>query len=252
MKTTIVINPEYAAFEEYLQHIPDVFEHEGREIYHDRNIVKVLTAPDGTAINVKRFCVPKGPNRLVYSLGLRKPKGLRAFRYPMRLLDLGIDTPKPIAYIEQRHLGILCHSYFVSLQSSYEHTLKDVAEAEPGTYEELAEALGRYTADLHDRHVLHRDYSPGNILYHIDDRGVYHFLLVDINRMYFGPVCEQLGCHNFVRLWGPKRFFELLVRTYADARGFDADACVAYALKARQRFWMRFSKRHDVPFKLEL
>jgi len=72
---------------------------------------------DGTLVNAKRYCLPHLLNRLVYSTGLRKPKGLRAFTYPTRLLERGIETPEPIAYIEQRRCGLLGLSYFVSVQS---------------------------------------------------------------------------------------------------------------------------------------
>ena len=252
MKTTIRINPAHESLRAYLERIPTTFEHDGREIYHDRNVIKVLCAPDGTELNVKRYCVPKGPNRLVYSLGIRKPKGLRAFRYPKRLLAADIDTPEPIAYIEQREGGLLGFSYLVTQQCDYEHTLKDVANAEPATYEPLAKALGRYTALMHAQHILHCDYSPGNVLYHVDDKGKYHFSLVDINRMRFGHVGRKQGCLNFIRLWGPKRFIELLVHTYAEARGFDADACVAYVMEKRRNFWLRCGKKHRVLFKREL
>lgn len=252
MSNSIIVNPKYMVLHDFLQHIPNIFEERGREIYRDRNVIKVIAAPNGIELNVKRYCVPKGPNRLVYSLGIRKPKGLRAFRYPTRMLALGIDTPEPVAYIEQRHIGLLQTSYFISLQCSYEHTLKDVGNAVPGTYEALAEALGKFTADMHEKGVMHRDYSPGNVLYHVDEDQNFHFSLVDINRMHFGPVGQQQGCLNFIRLWGPKLFFELLVRAYADARGFDADQCVAFALEKRRRFWLRYGKKHRVLFKLEL
>ncbi len=252
MKTILTVNPKYESLRTFLERIPTLFDHEGREIYNDRNIIKVIDAPDGTALNVKRYCVPKGPNWLVYSLGIRKPKGLRAFRYPRRLMAAGIDTPEPVAYIEERHRALLGYSFLISVQCDYEHTLKDVGNAKVGTYEALAEALGRFTATMHDKHVMHRDYSPGNVLYHVDEDGHYHFSLVDINRMHFGPVGERRGCLNFIRLWGPKRFFVLLVRAYAEARGFDTDACVAFALERRRLFWTRYGKKHRVMFNLEL
>jgi len=56
---------------------------------------------------------------------------------------------------------------------------------------------------------MHRDYSPGNILFDKID-GEYHFMLVDINRMSFGKISIDMGCANFARLWGQKAFFELL------------------------------------------
>ena len=85
----IKINPKYEHLRSYIESIPDVFEQEGCEIYNKRNLIKVLTAPDGTQINVKRYHVPHGPNRLIYSWGIREPKGERAFAYPMILKEIG-------------------------------------------------------------------------------------------------------------------------------------------------------------------
>lgn len=51
----IKINPKYEYLKDFLESIPDIFEKEGREIYNKRNLIKVLTAPDGTQVNVKRF-----------------------------------------------------------------------------------------------------------------------------------------------------------------------------------------------------
>ena len=45
---------------------------------------------------------------------------------------------------------------------------------------------------------MHRDYSPGNILFDKID-GEYHFMLVDINRMSFGKISIDMGCANFAR-----------------------------------------------------
>ena len=51
----IKINPKYEHLRNFIESIPDVFEEKGREIYHLRNVIKVLTAPDGTIINIKRL-----------------------------------------------------------------------------------------------------------------------------------------------------------------------------------------------------
>ena len=104
----IKINPKYEEMRSFIERIPDVFEKEGRVIYTGRNLIKVMEAPDGTLINVKRYHVPKGPNSLVYSLDIRKPKGERAFEYPMILEKKGIGPPAPIALIEERNaIGLL-------------------------------------------------------------------------------------------------------------------------------------------------
>ena len=119
----MLINPKYEHLREWLERLPDEFERLGEVIYDKRNQLRVIEAPDGTLVNVKRYCVPHALNRVVYSLSIRQPKGQRAFLYPARLLERGIDTPEPIAYIEQRCCGLLGLSYFVSVQSPLGHTL---------------------------------------------------------------------------------------------------------------------------------
>lgn len=247
----MLINPKYKHLGEWLERLPEDFERLGDVIYDKRNQLRVITAPDGSLLNVKRYCVPHLINRIVYSTGIRQAKGLRAFTYPTRLLERSIDTPEPIAYIEQRHCGLLGVSYFVSVQSPLRHTLYELGEAREGTYEDLANALGRFTAMMHDREVLHLDYSPGNILWDKDEQG-YHFAIVDINRMRFGKVNMKDGCAALRRLWGPKRFIELIARSYATARHFDPDEAVRLAMQARTAFWTRYSRHHPVDFPLEL
>ena len=247
----MLINKKYKHLCEWLERLPEDFEQLGEVIYDKRNQLRVIEAPDGTLVNAKRYCKTHMVNRVVYSLGIRQPKGLRAFTYPTRLLERGIDTPEPIAYIEQRTCGLLGLSYFVSVQSPLKHTLYEFGNAKEGTYEEIAKALGRFTATMHDREVLHLDYSPGNILWDKDDEG-YHFAVVDINRMRFGTVGIQQGCATLCRMWGPKRFTELMVRSYARARGFDEEEALSITMKARTAYWTRFCRRHPVDFPLEL
>lgn len=249
----MLLNKKYDQLREWLERLPEDFERLGEVIYDGRNQLRVIEAPDGTLINAKRYCIPRQPNRLIYSFGIRQPKGLRAFSYPTRLLERGIATPEPIAYIEQRSLlGLLQECYFVSVQSPLRHTLYEFGNAQEGTYEVMARELGRFTAMMHDREVLHLDYSPGNILWDKDGDG-YHFAVVDINRMRFGKVNIKDGCATLRRLWGSKRFIELIARSYALNRGFDEDEAVRLTMEARTAFWTRYQRRHpQPPFPLEL
>ena len=245
---TIALNPEYEALRPFLLTIPRVFNSVGKTIYQGRNTIKVITTPDGLRLNVKRYHVPKGPNRLVYSWGIRKPKGLRAFQYPAILLAKDIPTPEPVAYIEERGtLGLLGYTYFISLQIDYGHTFYEFGNAAEGTYEEAAEALGRFAASMHEKGVFHKDFTPGNILWKKDSEG-YHFMLVDINRMNFGPVSMKRGLSNLIKFWGPRRFTELLITAYCKARHANVQQGLAYPMPKREQFWIRFSRKHTVKF----
>ncbi len=239
------LTPKYAHLRDFIARIPQLMLTEGETVYAARNLIKVLRAPDGTLLNVKRYHRPSLPNAIVYSTGLRTPKGLRAYTYPQRLLDAGIETPEAVAYIEERHGGLLGYSYFISLQCPYQHRFYEVIDLPSEQYTPLAEALGRMAAQMHNAGMLHRDFSPGNILWDIAG-GKYHFSIVDINRMRFGEVSQAKGCANFARLWGPTAFFETLARSYAQGRNLDADECVRMTLECRRKFWKKYKKHHKM------
>ncbi len=247
-----IIHPEYEYLRSYIEKIPHIFNHQGEEIYNLRNVIKVMKAPDGQLINVKRYCIPNCPNRLIYSWGIRKPKAERAFEYADILQNKGIYTPKGIAFIEERNaIGLLRYTYFVSEQVDWGHTFYEFGNAKPGEYEEPAKALARYAAYMHDKSVMHKDFTPGNILWKKDGKG-YHFCIVDTNRMYFGDVSVKMGLLNIIKFWGPKAFTEILVSEYAALRNVDPDKALAIAMPARAKFWRRYQIKHEIPFKLEL
>lgn len=249
MKVTIIINPAYEYLRGFIESLPVRFENEGETIYASRNIIKVMSA-DGLELNVKRYGIPAFFNRIIYSL-FRTPKGKRAYIYPQRLLSKGFETPTPVAYIEQKVGGVIGHSYFISLQVPYRRKFYEFGDADVNTCRDIVIAFARYTAALHEAGIMHKDYSPGNILFDELD-GVWHFSLVDINRMYFGEVSVKKGCANFARLWGQKAFFTLLAQEYAIARGADREQCVEWVLAYRKRFWKAFQRRHSFGFHLDL
>ncbi len=248
----IQINPKHEHLRKFIESIPNVFEQEGETIYKSRNTIKVMSTPEGLAINVKRFHVPHGLNRLIYSWGIRKPKGERAFQYAQILKDKGIGTPEVVALIEERNIiGMLGYSYLVTLQCDYGHTLYETGNKNFGDYRPIAKALAHFAANIHNRQVLHKDFTPGNVLWKEDEEGL-HFMIVDINRMEFGEVSVKTGLYNLRKFWGPKEFMRLLVTEYALVRNANPDKAVAYVMKERAKFWLRYQKKHEMPFALEL
>lgn len=248
MKETIIINPTYKHLRKFIEDVPVCFENKGKTIYASRNIIKVMSV-DGLELNVKRYGIPAFLNRIIYSF-FRVPKGERAFTYPQKLLSKGFETPEPIAYIEQREKGLIKYSYFISLQVPYRRKFYEFGDADITTCRDIVVAFARYTAALHEAGIMHKDYSPGNILFDKVD-GVWRFSLIDINRMYFGRVSVKEGCANFARLWGQKAFFILLAEEYAAHRGANKEQCVEWVLAYRKKFWMRYQRRHPLEFHLE-
>lgn len=243
----LLLNPEYEHLRAYMADIARHFDASNREVYRGRNVIRVCEA-EGQPLYVKRYGIPALPNRLVYTF-LRQPKGLRAYRYPQVLLAKGFETPVPVAYVEERRGGLIAHSYFVSLPCPYGRRFYEFGNARAADCADVLRAFARYTARLHEAGVMHLDYSPGNILFDQVD-GRWHFSLVDTNRMRFGPVGVERGCRNFARLWGQPEWFRLLADEYAGARGADAADCRRWTMQARERFWRRYARRHEVAYKL--
>ncbi|MCQ2193151.1 MAG: lipopolysaccharide kinase InaA family protein [Paludibacteraceae bacterium] len=226
----IVINPKYKHLTQFVESVPSIFPTQGESIYKARNEIKVFNV-DGIAINVKAYKVPIFINRIVYSF-FRETKAQRAYDYALKLLSLGVETPAPIAYIIETRGGLVARTYFISLHTPLDGNFRLFGDVSIPfeTVRPLAEAFARYTAELHEKQVLHVDYSPGNILFEKKEDGSYRFSLIDINRMKFCEVDEREGCKAFARMWGIEEFFRTVARVYAEARGFDVERCTKLIL----------------------
>lgn len=243
----LLLAPKYLSLKSFIEEIPTIFEKSGKVIYTGRNLIKTFEIGD-LVVNVKRYAVPIFINKLAYSF-FRIPKGLRAYRYPQILLEKGVSTPEPIAYIEERKFGLIHYSYFISVQSDYSSFLYKIGDCEVDEIRELTKALALFTSDMHKKGIYHKDYSPGNILCG-KKNGLYDFTLVDINRMKFGEVSLDEGCANFARLWGQPSFFKYLAEVYAKDQGADIEYCVERVMYHREKFWKAFSKRKKIEYKL--
>ena len=231
----IEISPKYESLRPWIERIPTTFEQSGKVLYDARNQIRAIEH-NGLNINVKRFHTPALPNRLIYTL-FRLPKAVRAYQNAGRLLQLGIETPTPIAYILcGEHL--LSESYLITLQSPLSHNFYEFRYHSVAGYEAVIRQFAYFTADMHKKGVLHKDYSPGNILFETDASGKARFCLVDINRMDFGcKIDMNTACKNFCRLWGHRDFIDLLSKEYAHARGWDERKVQTLITRYWEQFW---------------
>ena len=221
----IVLNPQFEFLKDFVFNIPSTFATSGKVIYKGRNEIRVITV-NGIQVNVKKYKIPILINKIVYTF-FRPPKARRAYEYALQVLGKGIETPTPIAYIEKKVWGLFSEGYFISLQCPYSHTAREFAgeHYDLAGKQDILMEFARFTAQVHENGMLHKDYSPGNILF---DKiaGEVHFSIVDLNRMKFCPVSEDLGCQNFERFWGgSEEVFRFMASKYAQARGFDVEKC---------------------------
>ena len=181
--------------------------------------------------------MPVFANRIVYRF-FRKSKARRAYEYALRLTGLGIRTPQAIAYIESYSDGLLADSYLVTLYDPYSRLMREFHTDDSLTEEgkKILRAFAAYSVHLHDAGVLHKDYSPGNILFCVSGGDV-DFSLLDINRMYFGCIARKKRLRNFHRLTPSKAVLAYIVGEYARLKQWDTDTSVRIALRAQERFF---------------
>ena len=195
---------------------------EGEVIFHRRNTLRRING----AV-VKQFATPSLWRGLVYGL-LCKSKARRSYEYACRMEGL---TPAPIAYREVRYCGILRESAYVCRASECTHTFNElIGQPDFPHREQILQAIGRFTAELHQRGIWHRDYSGGNILFNADGSRVE---VIDLNRICFRRLSRDARLRNFERLNIDRDALRTMATAYAQAMGEDASADAEYIITHR-------------------
>lgn len=234
---TVVVNSAYESLREWIESVPALFSQSGEVIYDARNQIRLMRAPEGTEVCVKRFHKPRFFNRIGYTF-FRDPKAQRAYENALHLLSKGIATPAPIGYILCGE-GLLEESYLITLKSTLQRNFYEFGDGNITGKEDILLSFAHYTAKAHEAQIYHLDYSPGNILFDQID-GKWQFEMIDLNRLEtHSRVDLQKGSSNFARLWGKEELHRIIVTEYAHTRGFDATRCLDIALHSREKFWRK-------------
>lgn len=202
----------------------EIFTQDDHTIHKARNELKIISLGELRAV-VKSFKVPHLLNRIVYTF-FREGKARKSYRNALRLEELGISTPAPVAVIEFFESGLLEESFFIAEYFDYDFTIRTPLLEPLPDREAIFKAFAAYTYDLHQKGVWHLDYSPGNILIKRTENG-YRFSIVDINRMEFRPITPLQGCANFNKLWASDEELEIIGAEYARLSGLDDKGAIA-------------------------
>lgn len=244
MKT--VFAPPYKAFEAQIFAKTKCLAEEGRTIWEQRNKIFQIQI-NGILLVVKAFKKPNLFNRIVYRY-FRKSKAERSFLFAQRLSELGIHTPEPVAYLEEKRI-LFGESYYISRYLKYDFTFGEV----PGMIdvEKRNEVLRQFTAftyRLHEKKIEFLDHSQGNTL--IIDRGdgKFEFYLVDLNRMRFHdkPLSFSARMRNFARLTREKEIVKEMSRTYARLIGKDFEIVFSRMWRETQVFLKKFDRKRKL------
>ena len=225
------IHKDFSQLESFILSIPQLFENgEGKVVYKGRDELRSFEY-EGLQIVVKSYRKPNIINRFVYGF-IRPSKAKRAYDNALKLLEIGIGTPVPVAYINIRSFLLFDKSYFITLKSECSHVYSELFTKKFKEEELILREVGKVTATLHNNGMAHLDYGRGNILFEIADDKV-KIELVDLNRMYFGTLDINSGCKNLERLPATPQMHKYLAEEYAKARKMNFEKCLELIKKYR-------------------
>jgi len=217
----------------------------------DRNTIKLFEL-QGKMINVKSFKVPHLINKIAYKY-LRKSKARRSYEYAMLLLEKGIGTPQPIAFLEKFNWIGLLDSYYASEHLDCELTFRELVEIpDYPNHENILRQFTRFSFDLHEKGIEFMDHSPGNTLIKKVSDNQYEFFLVDLNRMNFHESMDfDLRMKNLSRLTPKKEMIAIMSDEYAKVYAKSSTEIFDKMWKATSQFQEAFAKKRKMKKKLK-
>ena len=250
MKYKYIINPKYEALTQFIHELPKRFDREGLLIYDSRNQVRVFKV-DGEKIVVKHYHRSLFHQRIDYTF--RRPsKAKRAYTYALKLLELQINTPEPIACIEGYHWGLYKEGFFVSAFCGDPDAR--ILREEWEEHDDLFNALAHFLVDMHEKGFMHGDTNLSNFLYRKDEKSPtgYCITTIDINRSRFVENPSREDCvRNLMRLTHVRPALQKLVGLYAELRGWNAEWASVLAIQKLEAFEKRRELKHKLRGKKE-
>ena len=213
---SIKISEKFKPEENNLKLIINNFETSGQLFGNgDRNKIKLFEL-NGTTINIKSFKIPNIVNKIAYKY-FRKSKARRSFEFATILLEKGIGTPQPIAFLENFNAIGLKDSYYASEHLITELTYRELVEIpDYPDHDNILRQFSKFTFDLHQKGVEFLDHSPGNTLIKKTTDNKYDFFLVDLNRMNFhADMTFEQRMNNFRRLTPHKEMIAVMSNEYS-------------------------------------
>jgi hypothetical protein len=244
------VNSKFLGFKDFLDDCISNFDTKGEPFGDQKRNALRLFFKDDLVINIKSFKIPNIVNQIAYSF-LRKSKAQRSYEYGLRLQELGVGTPEPIAYYEFKTALLFKKSYYISRQLECDLTYRELTKNfDYPDYENILRAFTRFTYQLHQKGIKFLDHSPGNTLIKKTDSG-YDFFLVDLNRMEFKQMDFKERIKNFDRLTIHKSMVEIMSDEYAKVSGDDYNEIERLMWKFTEEFQAKHHKKQRVKRRLK-
>jgi hypothetical protein len=218
----------------------------------DRNKIKLFDL-NGKTINIKSFKIPNIINKIAYRY-FRKSKAKRSFEFAMILLEKGIGTPAPLAFLENFNFLGLKDSYYVSEHLVTELTYRELVEIpDYPDHDAILRQFVKFTFELHEKGVEFLDHSPGNTLIKKTAENKYDFFLVDLNRMNFHEnMSFEQRMNNFRRLTPKKEMIAVMSNEYSRFYKDKTEAEIFEQMwNATTQFQEEFAKKKRLKKKLK-
>jgi len=187
---------------------------------------------------VKRFRNKGAWKKAVYRVFPGKAK--RSYSNSQRLNQVGLNSPKPIAWVESWEGAWLNESYYVCHFTPFEHEARELHRTELPQRVEKARLLGRSLAKMHASEILHLDLTPGNLLFTNAPCGEWELHIVDNNRMRFGPVSRRAAITSLVQADLPTDLVQPMLEAYAEKSQISLQALEAAYDKRRQSYTLKW------------
>ena len=220
--------------DDFVLNIRENFKADAKVLYNQRNIIKLFEI-DGNQYVVKSFKIPHLFNRIVYSF-FRKSKAERSYINTRKLEALKVSTPSPVAYIEFYSLLLIKESFYISKYFDFDYQMSDALYDEKFVNRDsVLKQFAKFTFEIHNKGIFHSDYNHGNILFK-NNRGVCEFSLVDVNRMKFMTLNDNLRMKNICRLTKDINTLKLIVKYYCKISGENFDHQMSLLTKHLEKF----------------
>lgn len=207
----LVVNGIYKDFENFTINIKGFFSLNSNTIHKARNEIKIISHED-TDLVVKSFKEPNIINKIAYTF-FKDSKARKSYYNSLRLEDF---APEAISYIEFYKNLLLKDSYFISKKFDYDFTIREpLLDSNFKDRDEIFKAFARFTLQLHNSNIFHKDYSPGNILIQ-KEKNSYVFKIVDVNRMKFFKLKDTDRAKSFSKLWASDEILKIMANEYKD------------------------------------
>ena len=208
---------------QYIEALPGSFDYGGNMLWNGRNKIKEFHIEGMEEVVIKRYKAPNFFQKVGYLF--RKHKAYKAFHNGLKIMQLGIQTPAPIACVMIYNGPFISEAFYICKRCGFP-PIEELLQRDDWD-QALARDFARFTSLLHQKGVLHHDLNDTNVRFIKEPNGNYAFSLIDINRMDFYKHMESIPMkeriENLTRFTGRYDLFAFVIRLYAQEFGLDED-----------------------------